>query len=48
MLPGIRAEPAQFYEQNPTPRATPADFGRPSLHGGTLRQPGRAAVAAAI
>jgi hypothetical protein len=27
MLPGIRAEPARFYEQNPPPRATPAHIG---------------------
>jgi hypothetical protein len=26
MLPGIRAEPARFYEQNPPPRATPAQL----------------------
>jgi hypothetical protein len=25
MLPGIRAEPALFHEQIPTPRATPVD-----------------------
>jgi hypothetical protein len=48
MLPGIRAEPARFYEQVPPPRAIPAHFGRTSLHGGTLRPPGRTAIAAAI
>jgi hypothetical protein len=26
MLPGIRAEPARFYEQTLPPRATPARF----------------------
>jgi hypothetical protein len=28
MLPGIRAEPARFYEQSPPPRAAPGSFSR--------------------